>query len=377
MRMKRIDRRVFGLGLGAAVIGAATAQVTKREMRWVQLGTHTGINGAATRGLVLGGQLALRDVNARGGMFGRRIEIETVDTGGDTQSTGEAIAKVRQRDDLFGAISVRGTAETMAVARGLPGWPIFGPSTGADPVRRATPPNVFYTRVGWGAEIDRLMAVAKSIGISRIGVVYPEGPAGQAALGLLDPTVKKHGLTVSGLGSIPDPGSTDVGPAVAKLAATNVQMVVVALAGPAPDFILAARRAGMRVPMYTLSDAVGPEFLFKLKDQSKGIGMSSALPSPWDRSMLVVRDYQQAMQETKRSPSDYSFASMEGYINGRLLIEVLKRLGPDPTREQFIDGARSLKLADMGGLNVDFTKSNTGLTYSDVFIISSSGRVVR
>lgn len=375
--MDQIRRRGLALGLLSSFAPTAWSLPGKADLKWLQIGNQKGVNGAATQSIVAGGQLAFKDVNARGGILGRRLVIETLDSGADPTTMGEAIAKAKQRDDLFGVFTVRGTAETVAVAKGLPGWPIFGPSTGADPVRKMTPANVFFTRTGWSAEIDRLMAVARNIGFVRIGAVYPDGPIGQAAHALLDAAVKKHGLSIGATATIPNPNSLEVGPAVAKLAASNVQMVIVALAGPAPDFILAARRAGMVVPLYTLSDAVGPEFLAKLKDRSRGIGMSSAIPSPWDSSMPIVRDYQHAMREDNRTPADYSFASIEGYINARLLIEVLKRAGPELTRERFIETARTLRLNDLGGLAVDFTKSNTGLSYTDVFVISSSGRVMR
>jgi hypothetical protein len=60
-----------------------------------------------------------------------------------------------------------------------------------------------------------------------------------------------------------------------------------------------------------------------------------------------------------------------------MFTEVVKRVGPDITRERFIDAAKSLHLSDLGSLAVDFTKSNTGLTYTNVFVIASSGKVLR
>lgn len=358
-------------------VSSVQAQVGKKELRWVQVLDRGTINEASSRELILGAKLALDEVNARGGMFGRRIEVETIDTQGDAKRTGEIIGQVRQRGDVFGIFSIRSTVDTVMLAKGLEGWPIFASSSGADPVRKFMPPNVAFVRSTWGAEVDRLLGVAKNIGIRRIGVVYPEGPVGQAAQALLDGLTKKHDMVVSGVGTIPNPASTEVLPAAKKLAATDAQMVIVALAGPAADFMLAARSVGLKVPMYTLSDAITSDFMVKLKDKSQGIGFSSVFPSPWDRSMLIVREYQQAMTTAKLSPKDYSFSSLEGFLNARLLVEVLKRVGPDVTRERFVDTARTLRIADFGGLVVDFSKSNTALSFTDVFVLSSSGRVMR
>lgn len=369
-------------GLAAFVLSCvlstvAFGQVGKKELRWVQVLDQGQLVGSASRELTFGSKLVFDQINERGGMFGRKLELETIDNQGDPKRMGEIIGQVRQRADVFGLFSIRSTADTVMLAKGLPGWPLFASSSGADPVRQAMPPNVLFVRAGWRAEIDRLLGVAKNIGLTNIGVVYPAGNVGVAAQALLDDLIKKHGLTVGGIATIPHPASTDVKPAAAKLAATNVQMVIVALAGPAADFMLAARGEGLRVPMYTLSDAITPDFIAKVKENSRGIGFSSPFPSPSDRTLAVVRDYQQAMAAAKRTPKDYSFSSFEGYLNARVLVEVLKRVGPDVTRERFVETARNLKIADLGGLSIDFTKGNTAMTFADVFVMSSGGRVMR
>jgi hypothetical protein len=52
-------------------------------------------------------------------------------------------------------------------------------------------------------------------------------------------------------------------------------------------------------------------------------------------------------------------------------------VGPDLSRPRFVDAARSLRIADFGGLAVDLTRGNTALTYTDVFVLTASGRVMR
>jgi branched-chain amino acid transport system substrate-binding protein len=381
MNVRHTRRRTVVLGALASVAGPISAQPVPRTgqkaLRWVQLGDTSSVNGRLGADLLSGASMALDEVNARGGMFGRRIEVEPLDTRGEPARVAELLNAAKERTDLFGVLSIRGTAEAAAAFKALPGWPIFGPNTGADPVRKAAPPNVLFVRASWSAEVDRLMAVSKTIGFTKVGIVCPEGPVGQVVRGLVDAVAGKHGLSVNAIATIPHPTSFEVAPAAAKLARADVQLVVVALAAPAADFMLQARKAGLFVPMYTLSDAIGPEFVAKLKNNTSGIGFSSPMPSPWDRSMLLVRDYQDAMGLAKRTSKDYTFASFEGYVNARLLIEVLKRVGPDVSRERFIDTARSLKIADFGGVGVDFTRGNSGLSYTSVFVLGPNGRVMR
>lgn len=370
-------RRRAVLAMGSLMAAGVWAQVGKRELTFAQVLDLGAVQGAASNDLILGGKLALEELNARGGLFGRRIKVDTFDNGGDPKRTMEIVSQLRQREDLFGIFSIRSTADTVILAKSLPQVPIFASSTGADPVRRGMPPNVLFVRTTWSAELDRLLGVIRNLGMRRVAVVYPEGEIGQAAQSLVDVLTKKHELSVSAVATIPHPTSSEVMPAATKLAASDAQAVIVALNRPAADFMLAARRAGLAAPMYTLSDAITPEFVDKVRDRVKGIGFSAVFPSPWDSSYLIVREYQEAMRQAKRAARDYSFSSFEGYLNGRLLIEVLKRVGPDVTRDRFVETARSLRIPDFGGLGVDFTRSNTALTFADVYVLSSSGRVMR
>lgn len=378
MKPTDFGRRALMLAPLASLAGGALAQdKTHGELRWVQLCDMSGAYGESNKDALLAGRMAIDDANQRGGVFGRRIELEAIDTQGNAARVPELLAELRQRNDVFGLFSMRSTAELMAAAKSLPGWPIFGSSSGADPLRKVVPPNVIFVRTTWGAEVDKLLVVARNIGLLRVGVVYPEGPVGQAAQALLDPLLKKHGLTVGAVGTIPNPASTEVGPAVEKMIAGNVQIVVVGLAKPAADFAIAARKAGLAAPIYMISDAIVPDFMERMKGHSRGIGLSSPIPSPWDGSLSIARDYQQAMTRRQLTAKDYSFASMEGYVNGRMLVEVLRRAGADPSRERFVETARSLRLGDYGGMVSDFPRTGSLLSYTEVYVISESGRLRR
>ena len=46
-----------------------------------------------------------------------------------------------------------------------------------------------------------------------------------------------------------------------------------------------------------------------------------------------------------------SFVGLEGYINARVLVEGLKKAGPDITREKFIEAIESINNFDLGILN--------------------------
>jgi branched-chain amino acid transport system substrate-binding protein len=370
---------IGAIGMMAALSSAFAADPSPSVIRWVQVASLSPSSAAAARDLLAGSKLVFDEVNANGGIFGRRIELEQIDGGQDPKSVAEVMGKVAQRDDVFGLYSMLGTVETGTAAKMLPGWPIFTPTTGADQLRAQVPPNVLFARATWGDEIDGLLGVASRLGLNKMALVYPEGPVGQAIMALADTALKKHaGLTLVTRATIPSPFSMEVAPAVRAIAGNpDVQFVLVAIAGPAAEFIVQARNAGLAVPMYAPSSSISPEFFNQLKGRSAGIGFGSPIPSPWDRSVAITRDYQDAWLKSGKSRNTFSFPSLEGYINARLMMEVLKRVGPDLTRQRFVQAAKRLKFTDYGGLAIDWTKSNTAMNYKEVFAVSSTGRVMR
>lgn len=370
---------IGAIGIMGMFGNAIAADTSPKEIRWVQVASLSPSSAAAAHDLLAGSKLVFDEVNANGGIFGRRIELEQIDGGADPKSVAEVMGKLAQRDDVFGLYSMLGTVETGTAAKMLPGWPIFTSTTGADQLRSQVPPNVLFARTTWGDEIDGLLRVASRLGLTKFALVYPEGPVGQAIMSLADSALKQNaGLTLVTRATIPSPFSMEVGPAVRAIASNpDIQFVLVAIAGPAAEFILQARNAGVMVPMYAPSSSISPEFFNRLKGRSGGIGIGSPIPSPWDRTLPITRDYQDAWLKSGKSKNTFSFASLEGYINARLMMEALKRVGPDLTRQRFLQSAKRLKFVDYGGLAVDWTKSNTAMNYKEVFAVSSTGRVMR
>ena len=112
-----------------------------------------------------------------------------------------------------------------------------------------------------------------------------------------------------------------------------------------------ARDAAWDVPIANVS-GVDSENLLRLlidtgrtrgKDYTRDIINSQVVPSYSDTSLPAVREYRELMDRYKPmpprdlldedyAPPRYSFISLEGYLNARLLVEVLRRMGPDLRR---------------------------------------------
>jgi len=78
-----------------------------------------------------------------------------------------------------------------------------------------------------------------------------------------------------------------------------------------------------------------------------GVIGSSVVPFPWASGVPIVKEYQDAMQ--KIGVGDFSFTSLESYINTRVLVEAIRRAEKDLTRVKLIAAAESMRPLQLGG----------------------------
>lgn len=71
-------------------------------------------------------------------------------------------------------------------------------------------------------------------------------------------------------------------------------------------------------------------------------------------------------------------AMMEGYAGAKVLVEGLRRAGPNPTPAGLRDALEGIRNFNMGGLTVNYgPDSHTGLDFADLSIIDAGGRFRR
>lgn len=79
------------------------------------------------------------------------------------------------------------------------------------------------------------------------------------------------------------------------------------------------------------------------------------------------------VKEAKRKLGDkYGFVSLEGYIVGKMFMEILNKMEGEITREKFMKTARSSTM-NIGGLKLDFTKSNQASNRVVVSYLTKNG----
>ena len=106
------------------------------------------------------------------------------------------------------------------------------------------------------------------------------------------------------------------------------------------------------------------------------MAVSQVSPYPFSRTMVLTKEFQEVIKG--RQDVAPSYASMEGFISAKVLVEGLKRAGPKPTREKLIAGLESMNRFDLGGIDVTYgPELRTGANFIDITIIGKNGTFVR
>jgi branched-chain amino acid transport system substrate-binding protein len=132
-------------------------------------------------------------------------------------------------------------------------------------------------------------------------------------------------------------------------------------------FVRTARDLGWTVPISNVS-FVGSDAMLRLllqhskttgRDYTRALVNSQVVPSYDDVALPGVVEYRglmerynpalpPALRDDKYVAQRYSFISLEGYVNARVVVEALRRAGPNPTRTGLRQALESLKNFDLG-----------------------------
>ena len=314
-------------------------------------------------------------VNAAGGVHGRRIELRTTDA--DLRSA-DALRAIRDGQRPFALFLFGGTAGS-AVAMALAAEariPFVAPNSGANLFHQPVNRYVFNVRARYQDEVVAAIRHFALVNQRRLALLHVDDPFGRdAAEGYRD------GLRASGATSVYEGrfagGQAELGAHARALAAAQPQAVIcIGASRRVADLVIAARRAGVSATFMTLSNNASAGFARELGPHARGVIVSQVMPPPATQTTRLSRELVRLLAAAPGGEASY--AAMEAYASARVLVEGLRRAGPHPTREGFVQALESLRRFDLGGLEIDFSaKKRSGSAYVDLSILSAEGRYRR
>jgi branched-chain amino acid transport system substrate-binding protein len=359
-----------------ASVGAANENtspirgVTDSEIRFGISAPFTGAAKELGNQMKLGIETAFNLANNTGGINGRQAKLVVADDGYEPTRTTDTMKQLFEKQQVFGFVGNVGTpTAVVALPYALEHHALFfGAFTGADLLRRDPPDRyVFNYRASYAEETDavvRYLVKMRHLRPEQIAVFAQHDAFGDAGFAGVAKAMRALGGDDSAILRLGyERNTVDVDNAVAGLRAhkTPIKAVVMVAAYRAAAKFVEKTRDLYPTMIYTNvsfvgSTALASELMLLGPRYANGVVVTQVVPSV-DSYASAILKYKTAL--AKYFPGETpDYVSLEGYVDGTLLLEGLKRAGPQPDTEKLVDGLESLRNFDMGlGTLISFSQS--------------------
>jgi branched-chain amino acid transport system substrate-binding protein len=382
-RLKSIDfvtLAVVGILTGFMSSERADAQFLSRvhvvdgnEIKLGMSGAETGrlgFQGSAVKQGCLG---CFARANRVGGISGRKVVLINYD---DRNEPIEAVSNTERlidHDRVFALLNFLGTATSRAV---LPmvsesNIVLLGPISGAEIFRQPIQTYVFNTRASYEDEVEMLVShLIADLGIKKIALFRQDDSYGDAGHAAVLDVLQRRGLRLVGEGGYVR-NSVRAQDALYHIAKSKPEAVLLfGTYKPCADFIRGAKQLGLKSTVFCNVSSVGTEPLANyLGEAGEGVIISQVVPSPYDGSLPLVRDYQNDMQAI--GSTEFTYMGLEGYLNGFVMLTALRAAGPELTEEKLVQALESVDI-DFKTLRIHFG-SNIRQGSHQVFLTEIKG----
>jgi branched-chain amino acid transport system substrate-binding protein len=366
--------RFFLLVAAAAFAGSGYGQspgVTANSIVFGQSAPLSGSNAGFGTDIRDGALAYFSKLNEAGGVHGRKIDLVTLDDGNVVQRDDENTRVLVEQRDVF---ALFGYASATLSRPALPyvekhHVPFLAPFTGADPMRVYNR-YVYNMRASYADELEKIVDYFVPLSVKRIAIVYYDDVVGRENFAAVDRALKQRNLTAVSVGAFKDRAKPDIEAGMNAVLKGNPDVVIfTTLYKATADSIRFARKSGSAAFMVSNSFPGASQLAKELGSEGVGLVVATVAP-PFARVALpIVAEYRAAM-EKYAGRKDFSFTSVEAYISAKLVAEALRRAGPKPTREDFMQALDGMSSFDAGGYTIGFTPNNhNGSSFVELTII--------
>jgi branched-chain amino acid transport system substrate-binding protein len=347
----------------------------------LRIGQPSGFTGTISAGVIentAGANLYFDAVNAKGGVFGQKVELISVDDKFDPKLTVELARKLITEDRVLALFLNRGTPHAQALMPLLAEFkvPLVAPSTGAMPLHDPVNPWIFNVRATYQREASEAIEHLARVGITRTAVLTTDdtfGADGAAGTQTGFAKVRQQPVLVE---KFPreKPDFSGIAP---KVVAANAQaVIIIGSAGNTANAVAALRAAGSSAQVVTLSNNASEGFIKLLGANARGVIVTQVFP--YERSIKIAMIREARDLAKAKGMDGVTPAMLEGFAGAKVLVEGLRRAGPQPTRQSLRDALEGMDNYNLGGISVSYSATNhTGLDFADISIINADGRFLR
>jgi branched-chain amino acid transport system substrate-binding protein len=346
--------------------------VTDTEIRFGIAAPFAGPAKEMGRQLKLGIDTAFNMANDNGGVDGRQLKLVTADDGYEPTRTLNAMKELYEKNQVFGFVEMYGSPTALvSIPYALEHHALyFGAFTGAPSLRHDPPDRyVFNFRAGYAEETDaivRYLVKVRRLRPEEIGVLTQQDAYGEAGMDGVSKAMRslRGGVAGQVFRMSYNRNTVNVDEAIALLRRQKIPIkavVLVATYRPAAKFIEKTRDLYPDMIYATISgvgstgladelNLLGPRY-------AEGVICTQVVPAV-DSYASVALNYKKAL--AKYFPGEApDYMSLEAYLTANILVEGLRRVGPQFDTETLVDTLEGMKNYELGlGPKVNFGPSD-------------------
>jgi branched-chain amino acid transport system substrate-binding protein len=360
----------------AGVAGAHVAQAAQVVVG--QVAPLTGLEAAQGRAYSLGMQLYFNQVNKAGGMGGHTFALVRRDDNGQPEDTVASTRALLAEDKpmvLAGYFGSRNIAELLSAG-------VLEKEHIALVGYRTTelrPQNaqLYNVRATLRDELHKLTEHLATIGITRLGLFYEDGPGATALLQAASEAAAQAHATIQHKASYPA-GTARTTQAVDVFVKNPPQAILMVASGAAAAaFIEQYRAAGGAAQLFAHSGADIEQLAKRLsEEQMQGVAIAQVTPNPYRISTRIGKEFNDVIAKTPALDVPVSYSMMEGFIAAKVIAEAARRAGAKPTRESLQRALDGMDSYDAGGYLVGFRPDqHNGSHFVELSIVSGAGKI--
>ena len=344
------------------------------------IGQVIGLSGptaSSVKEQIAGSKLVLDDVNRKGGIFGRKIDLITRDDAFVPAQTASVTTELIATEKPLALFFFRGAAQLSAALPVIDaaGIPLIAPSAGAMNFHSPPLKHVFMLRAPFQYEVRKAVKHLATVGINRVAIFYSEDGLGLDANEGFREAVANEKIQVLVSRAYKRP-LKDLQKIAQPFIDPKIQAIFVI---GAPDessaFITTVRKLGVRSQIVTLSNNASSSFIRGLGEYSNDIIVTQVIPARRSGAISAIDDFQKLAAPAKIDASD---AAMEGYLAAKLLVDALTRAGRNVSRPRLLETLNGMSSIDLGGIRFGYGPTDhTGMEAVELSIIAKNGKFVR
>jgi branched-chain amino acid transport system substrate-binding protein len=339
----------------------------------------SGTNADIGRDMRDGAAAIFNKANASNLLGGRKIQLVTLDNANNRQRAAENSQQLVSQGALalFGYNSATNSVDALPLMA-QNNMLFFAPFSGSMSLRNH--PNVYTIRASYKDETLKILESKRSVGANKAVIVYYDDEVGRSNYEAVAGTFAEQGLerprgvAVKRGGAAVDAAVVD---AIAKdnphyvLATTQFNVV--------GEFLKIANDKGTNIPVAALSFVNPDELVESVGNLARGTVVAQVMPSPRSSNQISVplmKECAEALNVLNGARLNYT--SLESCIAAKVLVEALKKAGPQVTRASLLQAMGNLGRVDLKGFSLNFGPGQRhGSNWVELTILSRGNRFVQ